>query len=106
MGSDLTLQAMDGANAEAYFSRHLGDADPLGQLSPCQFDLVGFGTWSAKPPAHLARLADELAVAGDLLLDDAQPSPDTLADHRAFELGEITHVSAADTAQQLTEMGL
>ena len=31
MGSDLTLQAMDGADAEANLASHLADADALGQ---------------------------------------------------------------------------
>jgi hypothetical protein len=42
----------------------------------------------AKPPAHLASLGDELAVALELHLDDAQASPDPLPDHRALEFGE------------------
>jgi hypothetical protein len=29
MGSDLTLQAMDGADAEANLASHLADAEPL-----------------------------------------------------------------------------
>ena len=46
------------------------------------------GPRPAKPPAHLASLGDELAIALELHLDDAQAGTDALADLRAFELSE------------------
>src|SRR5262245_20311501 len=50
-------------------------------------------------PASCARcpLALELAVAGELVLDDVEPSPDALADHGAFEFAE----GARNLKQQL-----
>jgi len=83
MGSDLTLQAVDGAHAEANLPGDLANAAPLGQLQAGALDLVGFGTWPVQLCAHDAPLALELAVAGELVLDDVQPSLDALADHVA-----------------------
>src|SRR5262245_2502138 len=97
MSPDLAFKSVDGTNAEANLPRHLADADPLGQLSPCALDLVGFGTGPAQFRAHDAPLALELAVAGELILDDVQPSPDALADHGALKLTE----GACDLEQQL-----
>lgn len=63
----LTLETVDGADAEPYFPCHLADADALGQLSPCQFDLVGFGARTAELRAHDAPLTLEFAIAGNLV---------------------------------------
>src|SRR5262245_41951634 len=96
MSPDLAFQSVDGADAEAHFPGHLADADALGQLPPCALDLVGFGTRATQLRAHNAPLALELAVAGELILDDVEPSPDALADHRALKLTE----GARDLEQQ------
>jgi hypothetical protein len=74
MGSDLTLQAMDGADAEANLASHLADADALGQLQAGALDLVGFGTVAAELPAYLARLADEFSVADNPSLMTLSPA--------------------------------
>lgn len=81
MCPDFTLQAMDGANTQSHIPSYLDDAGALGQLAARAFDLFRFGAWPAQFSAHLARLADELAVAGQLGLDDVEPSPHPLADH-------------------------
>jgi len=79
MRSNLTLETVDGADAEANLASHLADANALGQLAARALDLVGFRTRSAKPPAYLARLADELAVPGELVLDDVEPAGGSLS---------------------------
>ena len=77
MRSNLTLETVDGADAN--LASHLADANALGQLAARALDLVGFRTRSAKPPAYLARLADELAVPGELVLDDVEPAGGSLS---------------------------
>jgi hypothetical protein len=62
----LTLQSMHGADAEPYFPCHFANSDALSQLAPSQLDFLRLGATAAKPPAHLAFLAGEFAVAGDL----------------------------------------
>jgi hypothetical protein len=96
MSPDLAFKSVDGANAEANLPGYLADPDALGQLPPRALALVGFGTWPPQLRAHDASLALELAVAGELILDDVQPSPDALADHGALKLTE----GARDLEQQ------
>ena len=59
--------------------------------------MSGSGTRAAEISAHLASLADELAVAGELVLDDAEPSSDALTDHGSLEFGK----GARDLKEQL-----
>jgi hypothetical protein len=70
MSPELAFKSVDGADAEANFPRHLADADALGELEAGAPDLVGFGTRAPQLAAHLARLAGEFAVAGELLLEN------------------------------------
>src|SRR5262249_6494819 len=85
---NLSLEAMDGADSETNLASHLADADALCQLAACHLDLIRFGAWPAQLSADLASLADELTVASELVLDDFQPSPHPLSDHRALKLSE------------------
>src|SRR5262245_58445283 len=96
MSPDLAFKSVDGAHAEANLPGHLADADALGQLPSRALDLVRFGTGAAELCAHDAPLALELTVAGELILDDVEPSPDALADHGALKLTE----GARDLEQQ------
>jgi hypothetical protein len=98
---NLTLEPVDGADAEPYFPYHFANPDALGEFAPRKRYLVGFGTGAPQLPAHLPSLAHKLAVAGELFLYDAEPSPDTLADHRALEFGE----GAGHLEQQLARRG-
>jgi hypothetical protein len=93
----LAFKSVDSADAEASQLGGLDDAGAFRQLQAGTLDLVGFGTRAPQLAAHLARLAGELAVAGELVLDDAQPCPDPLVDHRALELGK----GPCDLEQQL-----
>ena len=77
----LPFEPVDGADAEAYFPCHFANADAFGEFLPGLLNLVGLGPRPAEPPPHLASLGDELAIALDLPLDDAQAGPDPLADH-------------------------
>jgi len=88
MRPNLTLEPVDGADAEPYFPYHFANPDALGEFAPRKRYLVGFGTGAPQLPAHLPSLAHKLAVAGELFLYDAESRPDTLADHRALEFGE------------------
>src|SRR5262245_28990149 len=90
MSPDLAFQSVDGADAEANQLGRLDDARALGQLQAGALELVGSRARAPEISAHLASLADELAVAGELVFDDAEPSSDPLADHGTLELGEST----------------
>ena len=96
MSPDLAFKSVDGAHAEGDLPGHFADANTPGQLPPRTLDLVRFGTRTTQLCAHNAPLALELAVAGELVLDNIQPSPDKLADHGAFKLAE----GARDVEQQ------
>jgi hypothetical protein len=76
MRPNLTLEPVDGADAEPYFPYHFANPDALGKFAPRKRYLVGFGTGAPQLPAHLPSLAHKLAVAGELFLYDAGPSPD------------------------------
>ena len=69
-----TFEAVDGADAKADFSRHLADADALGQLLSRALDLVRLSARPAQFPTHLASLADEFAVAGELVPTTLSPA--------------------------------
>src|SRR6185295_8525515 len=90
MCPNLAFKPVDGADAETYGLRHLDDADALRQLQAGALELLRLDSWPAKPSAQLARLALELPVAGELVLDDAQPCSDPLADHRTLKFSEST----------------
>src|SRR5262245_10806688 len=84
----LAFESVDGADPEADQLGRLDDARALGQLQAGLLELVGSRTRAPEISAHLASLADELAVAGEFVLDDTEPSSDALTDHRSLELAK------------------
>lgn len=62
---------------------------PIPLANSCRaLDLVRLSARPAQFPTHLASLADEFAVAGELVPHDLEPGPRPLLDHRSFELAE------------------
>jgi hypothetical protein len=53
------------ASPEPYFPCHSANPDTFGEFMPRKRYLVGLGTGPPQFPAHLASLADELAVTGE-----------------------------------------
>ena len=53
------------ASPEPYFPCHSANPDTFGEFMPRKRYLVGLGTRPPQFPAHLASLADELAVTGE-----------------------------------------
>src|SRR5262245_14457268 len=82
----LSALAMDGAHAAVEFPCRLADADALGVRA--RFDRARHQA-DLEFPAHVARLADDVAAAGRLVFDNLQPSSHPLAAHLSLYGGGL-----------------
>jgi len=90
MGSDFSLEFVDGTRPEPRHARHLANAEALGEFVPGAGDLLGLRPWPTKAPAHNARLGRKVPLALDLRLDGSEAGVYALSDHASLELGEGT----------------
>jgi hypothetical protein len=79
------------ASPEPYFPCHSANPDTFGEFMPRKRYLVGLGTRPPQFPAHLASLADELAVTGEepFVFDPTAPPWRTLCEPAIADLSKV-----------------